>query len=395
MTSRRGRATRGLMWLHFTPKPRLRQFDRDDRPFLLCLLALALVSFGFGPPVITDGGYPPVRLYPDQIEKMRNAEQSPQISAAAAAVYDVDAGRTLYSYHSHEPTPPASTAKIMTALVVLQRAGLADQVAVSANAAATTGSRMGLAPGERLSVEQLLYGLLIPSGNDAAVALAEHVAGSETAFVDLMNQTAAGMHLEATRFANPHGLDVANQQVSAGDMISMTLAALKYPTFIQIVKTAKTNIAGHSLVNTNELLGAYPGADGIKTGTTDAAGECLVASASRGGHRLLVIVLGSKDRYADAKALLNFAAAGWSWRPIDLPDNALAWEVGGDGQAYRLAPDGTPDLFLPAWQWPLVQPVRVIFPGVPLTGTLPVGVLRYQFGGQLLGTVPLRVLPSP
>ncbi len=393
MTSQWGRSAAGPIWPHSTSNaPAGQEFRRRLLPWLLIL---ALVSFGFGPPVISDDGYPAVHLYPDQIEAIRRAEQMPPITAAAALVYDVDAGQTLYSFHSHEPVPPASTAKIKTALVVLQRAQLADRVTVSPLAAATPGSRMGLVPGESLTVQDLLYGLLLPSGNDAAIALAEHVAGSEAAFVGLMNQDAADLRLAGSHFVNPHGLDAPGQTVSAGDMISLTLAALHYPVFAQVVKTANAQIAGHSLVNTNELLGAYPGADGIKTGTTDLAGECLVASASRRGHRLLVVVLGSKNRYADAKALLDRAAGDWSWRPIDLPDNALAWETGPDGAAYRLAPAGQADGCLPDWQWSLVQPVRVFYPGVPLTSTLSVGVLRYQIGDQVLGTVPLRVLPSP
>jgi D-alanyl-D-alanine carboxypeptidase (penicillin-binding protein 5/6) len=360
---------------------------------LICVLSLT--ALGFGPPVLSDGRYPPLRLYPEQIQQLRQLAELPTLSADAAVMADLDAGQTLYEWRPHEPLPPASTAKIMTALLVLQHANLADRVTVSPQAAATGDSRMGLTAGETLIVQDLLYGLLLPSGNDAAVALAEHVSGSETAFVVLMNETAADLGLAETHFANPHGLDDLTATTSAADLVTLTRAALAYPAFTQIVATNSTAAAGHWLVNTNELLRLYPGADGVKTGTTAAAGECLVASVTRRGHRLLLVLLGSADRYADATILLDYAAANWQWRPVALPADALAWQTDATGQAYRLRPAENSDLFLPAWQWPLTQPVRVLDPTVPLTGTLPVGSLWLTFNGQVLAKVPLAVWEGP
>jgi D-alanyl-D-alanine carboxypeptidase len=169
----------------------------------------------------------------------------------------------------------------------------------------------------------------------------------------------------------------------------MARAALEYPLFVQAVALSTAQVAGHELKNTNELLGSYPGADGVKTGTTDAGGECLVASVTRQGHRLLAVVLGSRDRYADARAMLDYAAAGWRWRSTALPDDALAWAIGSDGQSYRLRSTESSDVFLPAWQWRLTQPVRRLDATVPLTGTLPVGELSWGLGGQVVSTVPL------
>lgn len=360
---------------------------------LVCVLSLT--TLGFGPPVLTDGNYPPLRLYPEQVQALRRLVEPPPVSAAAAMMMDLDADRTLYALHPHEPLPPASTAKIMTALLALQRTDLADRVTVSPQAAGATGSRMGLAAGETLTVQELLYGLLLPSGNDAAVALAEHVGGSETAFVDLMNQAAATLGLTETHFANPHGLDDPAATTSAADLLTLTRAALAYPAFAQIVATQSASVAGHLLVNTNELLHIYPGADGVKTGTTAAAGECLVASVTRRGHRLLLALLGSADRYADAIALLDYAAANWQWRPVTLPADALAWQTDAAGQAYRLQLTENTDLFLPAWQWPLTRPVRVLEPGIPFTSTLPVGSLWLTLNDQVLARVPLAVWPGP
>ena len=363
---------------------------------LVCLLLFAsLGSLGFGPPVLTDGGYPPLRLYPEQVQAIEALAQPPAISAAAALLTDVDTGQVLYALHEHQPLAPASTTKIMTALLTLQRGTLSDSVTVSANAAATGGSTMGLQAGETLTVRDLLTGLLIPSGNDAAVALAEYVSGDEARFVGLMNQTAAQMGLNETRFVNPHGLDDPGQKSSAADLMVMTRTALSYPAFAEIVASQSADVAGHQLATTNQLLGTYPGADGVKTGTTDEAGECLIASVSRRGHRLLLVLLHSADRYADAQVLLDYAAAGWSWRPVSLPENALSGELGPDGKIYRLRTVTSTDVFLPAWQWPLVRPVVTLNAGVPLTGTVPIGSLRLTLGSQTLASVPIDAWPGP
>jgi D-alanyl-D-alanine carboxypeptidase len=198
-----------------------------------------------------------------------------------------------------------------------------------------------------------------------------------------------------TFFTNPHGLDDPEERTSAADLLKLTKAVLGFPAFGEIVAQDSAYVAGRSLVNTNHLLSLYPGADGLKTGTTAAAGECLVASVTREGHRLLVILLGSQDRYADAAALLDYAAATWRWQPLALPADALAWAIGADGRSYRLRTAEKAELFLPTWQWQLVQPVRMLDPAVPLTATVPVGTLTLMSGAQVLSTVPLTVWQSP
>ncbi|MCX7668905.1 MAG: D-alanyl-D-alanine carboxypeptidase [Anaerolineae bacterium] len=350
---------------------------------------------GFGPPIITDGRQGGWRLFPEHVRAIHALARPPAVTAASALAIELDAGQTLYSYRPDEPWPPASTAKLMTALVVVHHVDINQRVVVSSRAAATPGSRMGLTAGETLTVGDLLYGLLLPSGNDAAVALAEHVAGNETAFVGLMNERAAALGLRGTRFVNAHGSDAPGQVTTASDLVLLARAVLAHPLLARIVARPSAQVAGRTLKNTNELLGAYPYVDGVKTGTTDAAGECLVASATRDGHRLIVVVLGSRDRYADARALLDFALGGWQWQNMRLPDNALAWTDGPDGMRYRLRSAVAPDLFLPRWQWSLVQPVRVIDAAVPLTSTLPVGTLTWTFAGQSLAVVPLTVWFGP
>ena len=369
---------------------------RLRRCLLVCCSLIGwLACSGFGPPILTDGGYPPLRLGPDEIAGLTALTRPPGLTAKSALLFDLDSGQTLYALHPDDPLPPASTAKVMTALVVLQNADLDDSVTVSPIAGQTPGSRMGLTGGETLTVRELLYGLLLPSGNDAAVALAEHVAGTEADFVTLMNRTAAELGLKATHFTGSHGMDAPEQTSSAADLLVLTRAALQYPVFAEIVATQTAEIGGMALTNTNELLGNYPGADGIKTGTTDAGGECLVASATRRGHRLLAIVLGSQDRYADVRALLDYAAAGWRWTPTGLPSNALAWESDPAGQPHRLRTMGASDIFLPAWQGALLQPIRRLDATVYLTSTLPVGELRWVLGGEALATEPLSVWRGP
>jgi D-alanyl-D-alanine carboxypeptidase (penicillin-binding protein 5/6) len=348
-----------------------------------------------GPPVLTDGGYPPLRLYPEHVRAIEDLSQPPELSARSALVMDLDAGQVLYAQSPDAPLPPASTIKVMTALLALENSAPDERVTVSENAAATTGSRMELTAGETLTVEDLLYGLLLPSGNDAAVALAEHVAGSEEAFVELMNRRGAELGLTHSRFVNSHGQDHPDQLVSAADLVVVTREALRFPAFAEMVATATHQAGGRSLVNTNQLLGAYPDADGVKTGTTDEAGENLIASVNRGGHRTIAVILGSRDRYADARALLDYVAAGWRWGDLTLPGGALDWEDGQDGRPYRLREAETPNIFLPAWQWSLAQPERLLDAAVPLTATTPVGSVRLRLGQDILADASLKVWTGP
>lgn len=361
-------------------------------PLLLLLLFLCV---GFGPPVLTDGGYPPLRLAPEHVDALIRSRTAPTVTAASALLIDLESGQALYEKAAAEPRPPASTAKLMTALVVLDQAPLDEAVVVTANAGETGDSTMGLEPGERLSVEELLYGMLIPSGNDAAVALAEHVAGTEADFVAMMNARARTMGLSATNFVNVHGLDANGQTTSAADLAIIAGAALEHPVINRIVATPSATVAGHALRNTNELLGTYDGADGVKTGTTDEAGECLVASVTRGGRRTLLVLLGSTDRFTDARKLFDHARDAYVWRDTALPDTALAWVKDGNGKAHRLRSDATSAIFVPTWQHPLLLPRVAIQPGTIVTATTPVGELRWMLGAEAVVSAPLSVWEGP
>lgn len=206
---------------------------------------------------------------------------------------------------------PASTTKILTALLAFRQGRLSDRVTVSAHAAATVGSRMHIATGESYPLRDLLTGLLMRSGNDAAEAIAEHLGGGDRRrFIAEMNAAAYRLGALNSRFENPHGLTEIGHYSSAYDLALLARAAFDDPRFARRVATREvvldTPRGKRPLHNTNSLLWSYPGADGVKTGTTDAAGKCLVASATRRGWRLIAVVLNSGDRYGDATALLSY-----------------------------------------------------------------------------------------
>jgi D-alanyl-D-alanine carboxypeptidase (penicillin-binding protein 5/6) len=237
----------------------------------------------------------------------------PSITAPAAVVLEEGCGAVLFSLDPHSERPPASVTKIVTALVVVDHAALSDIVPVTVNGAELSATSdatvMGLAPGQRLTVRDLLYGLLLPSGNDAALQLAEHVSGSVPAFVELMNQKAAQLGLEDSHFTNPHGLHDPAHYTSAYDIAMLGAELLKNPDLAEIVRTQTYQPAwdGPGLKNINLLLGLYPGAIGVKTGFTDEAGKTIVAAAERDGRRIVVSLLHSQELYIDAPLLLDWA----------------------------------------------------------------------------------------
>ncbi len=239
----------------------------------------------------------------------------PQITAEAAVVMDLDTGEVLYGKCEHEQRPPASLTKVMTGYLATKQSRYdADAVTVSEAAAQTGESSLNLKENDVLTFEHLLYGALLKSANDACVALAEHMTGSEDAFVDNMNLQACLLGCANTSFENTNGLPDENHYSSAYDLAVMTRAAMGVPKFAQIVQTQKHMVRwqdGRQLLvhNTNRLLREYPGAIGVKTGTTNEAGQCLIAVAEKAGKRVAVVVLKSKNRFYDATVLLDYALA--------------------------------------------------------------------------------------
>ena len=247
---------------------------------------------------------------------------APQVEAKAAILMEQETGEVLCQQNAHDKLEPASVTKIMTLLLVMEaidggQLSTGDTVTVSAHAASMGGSQVYLKEGEQMTVDDLLKAVAVVSGNDAAVALAEHIAGSEEAFVSRMNQRAAELGMEDTTFLNCTGLPAAGHLTSAYDIALMSRALLSHPDIRQYTTIWMDSIRGgqFQLSNTNRLVRFYPGCTGLKTGSTDAAGYCLSASATRDGLSLIAVVLGSDTsakRFDAAEALLNFGFANYT-----------------------------------------------------------------------------------
>jgi D-alanyl-D-alanine carboxypeptidase (penicillin-binding protein 5/6) len=251
------------------------------------------------------------------------AAPPPPITAKAAVVLDAETGRVLYGLDEHYRRSPASTTKIMTAILALENRPLDDLIVAESDAltmSAAGSSVMGLAPGTSISMRDLLYGLMLPSGNDAALDIARAIdSGSVSTFVDRMNAKAADLHLVNTSFRNPHGLSRKGHYSSAYDLAMLTRYAMANEEFRRIVSTQAYHLSppsDYDLFNGNSLLATYPGADGVKIGWTEQAGWTFVASAVRDGRRVIVTVLHSDDRDADAAALFDWAFTSHRWQTI-------------------------------------------------------------------------------
>ena len=242
----------------------------------------------------------------------------PPVTAAAYVVVDGDTGEPLASLNADQPRPVASLTKLMTARLVLD-AGRLDHTATVPPLQITGGeSQAGLEPGDHVSRDELLQAMLVASANDAARTLAVDVAGDERRFVDMMNDEAAAAGLDATRYANPAGLDDPAQHSSAADVARLARDLMQDPTFRRIVAAESTTLNGSELPTTNDLLGAYPGANGIKTGTTDEAGWCLAASATRDGQSIVAVVLGAPTEQARDDAARTLLDYGFQQTVTDL-----------------------------------------------------------------------------
>lgn len=252
--------------------------------------------------------------FPSSIEVSSNIDNQPTINSKSAIIYDRISGSILFGKNENQKRKMASTTKIMTAIIVLERCNLDDIVTVSSKAAGTGGSRLGLHTNDKISVRDLLYGLLLCSGNDAAVALAEYVGGDLSGFANLMNKKSNSLELTSTHFITPHGLDNDNHYTTAYELAIITNYALKNESFYNFVSTKNytVTINGNpkTLSNTNELLGNLNGVYGVKTGFTNGANRCLVTAVKRDNMDLICIVLGAdtkKDRTKDSIQLIEYA----------------------------------------------------------------------------------------
>lgn len=265
----------------------------------------------------------------------------PSISARGWILFDDSYDLTLGANQADEPLPMASTTKIMTALVALEHGVPGHTVTVSTAATEAGEAEIGLEPGERIPLETLVKVMLIRSANDAAIAVAEDIAGSVEGFVGLMNQRADELGLTNTHFVNPHGLDHPDQYSSPADLLAMAQTAMEVPAFAQAVGLTRASFPAASdgtprpVQATNHMLTDYPGAIGVKTGFTLQAGLVLVAAVERDGHRLYAVVMGSEGEgghFADASALLDYGYVSYGLLAMISQGRRYAFGIAEDAQ---------------------------------------------------------------
>ncbi|MCG2768759.1 MAG: D-alanyl-D-alanine carboxypeptidase [Anaerolineae bacterium] len=361
------------------------------RRYLPVVIALlSLLNLAFRPAVLTESDFARYQVSPYQIEQMV-PRPMPELSAKAALLMDGTSGTILYAKSEHDRLAPASTTKMVTALVAVQGANLGDHVAIMPSDL-FVGSCMGLSTGEEPTIEELLYALLLVSDNAVAVTIARHVAGSEKTFVGLMNQWVTEHGLQDTHFSNPQGFDETMHFSSAYDLAIIGRQLIQSRILTSIVATKEQWAASRLLENTNELLGTYAGANGVKTGTTDAAGQCLVASAKRDGGWVVAVVLGSQDRYADARALLDYYFTGYFQTSLSLEPSPLARIQIEGGEWRPLVVRDDAQVLLTRWQVGYLRSFLWIdtanlSPGLGEA----VGRVTYDLFGQTVAELPVYI----
>ncbi len=251
--------------------------------------------------------------------RLTGKQVAPNLSAEAVIAIDQESAVPLLSINERIAWRPASLTKLMTALVALDYYQLDTELLVKRLAPSRDEADMGLAVGDNLSVRSLLYGLLIPSGNDAAYTLADNYPGGIDGFVGAMNQKASDLHMEETLFVNPSGLDSPGHLSTAYDLSLLAREALKNEFISKVVAIKATRVAdstnqkSYFLRNVNQLLGVVAGVDGVKTGFTDLAGQCLITSVSRDGRRIIVVLLGSSDRFSESTQVIEWVYRNYTW----------------------------------------------------------------------------------
>lgn len=247
----------------------------------------------------------------------------PIVSAEAALAVDLNSGMRLYEKNPDSTLLPASTTKIVTALVAMDY--YPDGLVLKVGDVKVDGQKMGLVPGEEITVNSLLYGLLVFSGNDAAEVLAQNYVGGRDAFITAMNLKAKELNLDNSYFTNPTGLDGNGLRTSARDLVNVSVVAMQNQRFAKIVGTKEkvvTSLDGkivHRLENINQLLGKIAGVMGVKTGWTEDARENLVTYVERNDHRVMIAILGSQDRFGETKELIDWIFANYNWKEVKPP----------------------------------------------------------------------------
>lgn len=352
-----------------------------------CLLVLALAAclLGVAPAPAVQAQRRPPGVLPEP----------PRVSAAGYVVWDPEHDLVLAGRAEQTARPMASTTKIMTALLALEAGTVDDVVTVSAAAAGLGGASVGLRAGQRVPMRSLLAAVVLRSGNDAAQALAEHVAGSEEAFVARMNARAGRLGLAGTNFVNASGLtDDPAHRASPLDLARLAHVAMGQPVFAELAGAAQLTVPElGAMESRNELLGRYPGATGVKTGFTELAGQCLVASATRGERTLYAVVLDSDDSFADATALLEHGFDAFR-RVQPVRPGAPATRYRWAQAAVELGPDEALSTLVPAtatatWR----SRLPTVWPR-PVAAGDQAGTVELIVDAQVVATTTLRALAA-
>lgn len=354
----------------------------------MALVVLACACLGFGPPNLADGDIPRKRLMPHQLRAMRSLP-APTISATSAILVDVGTRQVLYARKERERRSAGSFVKIATALVALQR-GRLDQELFVRESDLGVYSAARLVADERFTLRDMLYLLLVPSDNAAANTIARNMAGSVGAFVRLMNSLVAGYGVTDTHFANAHGLDEKDAYSTAFDMAIIAYQAMADPTFAEIVRTFRIEVQGRVLENTNTLLNSYPGIIGVKTGTTDEAGDCLLSMVRRNTGTALAVVMNAKDRFVDSRLLLDYYFANHAELAVDLPATPQNRYMDESGNYHTFGLREPFRVLISPWQLETVSCYRRIDTIKPNPApNEQVGMLLIDVAGQRLAEVPL------
>ena len=313
------------------------------------------------------------------------------ISAEKALVLDGVTGRVLYEKNADSRSLIASTTKIMTALVVCEQCNVLDRMRIPKEAVGIEGSSMYLTEGEVLTVQELLYGLMLHSGNDAAVALAIYCGGTVEGFAEMMNDKARILGLRDTHFVNPHGLDAPDHFSTARDLAVLAAYAMENPIFAKTVSTKEVRMGQRSLRNHNKLLWRLDGANGVKTGYTKAAGRILVSGALRQGRQLICVSINAPDDWEDHTKLLEQGFAGYEVRRLVSREQLVGYQQVAGGTAgevellaaedhfYAVAPEETLSLELPGCG----------FVYAPVAEGQSAGYAHVMLDGEPVGKIPL------
>lgn len=316
-----------------------------------------------------------------------------KLSAASTVLADGDTGRVLWEKDSHARRPIASITKLMTALVALESGHeLEEVVTVAPQWAGVEGSSLYLRPGEEITLEALLYGLLLRSGNDAALAVAGHCGGTVENFVARMNRKARELGMADTHFANPNGLDGEEHYSSAWDMALLARACLANETLVKIAATRSATFGARTFTNHNKLLWRYEGCMGLKTGYTKMAGRTLVSAARRNGMTLICVTLNDPDDWADHTALFDWGFARYEVRTLSETGEAVGSLPVSGGLIPVCPVEAGADLtaaLLPGETVETVCELTETVLAAPVSRWTPVGEIIYYVNREELARVPL------